>query len=113
MVLGASRWRLARQLFAESLLLAAMGALAGVALSAWLGRSLLWMMPPIGFPIEVDFNLNADMLGFTVLLCCAGSLLTGLAPALHSIKSGLMEALKEGGRAARPARLRIARAACW
>ena len=102
MVLGASRWRLARQLFAESLLLAAMGALAGIALSAWLGRSLLWMMPPIGFPIEVDFSLNADMLGFTVLLCCAGSLLTGLAPALHSVKSGLMEALKEGGRSGTP-----------
>ena len=49
------------------------------------------MLPPIGFPVEFDFSLNADVLGFTVLLCCAGSLLTGLAPALHSVRSGLMD----------------------
>ena len=102
MALGAGRWRLVRQLLTESLLLAAMGALAGIPLAAWLGRSLLWMLPPIGFPVEFDFSLNADMLGFTVLLCCAGSLLTGLAPALHSVRSGLMEALKEGGRGGTP-----------
>ena len=98
MALGADRWRLTRQLLTESLLLAAMGALAGIPLAAWLGRSLLWMLPPIGFPVEVDFSLNADMLGFTVLLCCAGALLTGLAPAVHSVRSDVMEALKEGGR---------------
>jgi predicted permease len=102
MALGADRWRLARQLLTESLLLAALGAVAGIALAAWLGRSLLWMLPPIGFPVEVDFRLNADMLCFTVLLCCAGSLLTGLAPAVHSVRSGLMEALKEGGRSGTP-----------
>jgi predicted permease len=98
MALGADRWRLARQLLTESLLLAAMGGLAGIALAAWLGHSLLWIMPQIRFPVEFDFSLNADMLAFTVLLCCAGSLLTGLAPAVHSLRSGLMEALKEGGR---------------
>jgi len=98
MALGASRWRVTRQLMTESLLLAAMGALAGIPLAAWLGRSLVWMMPPMGYPVTFDFTLNADILGFTVLLCCAGSLLTGLAPALHAVRGGLMEALKEGGR---------------
>ena len=98
MALGADRWRLVRQLLTESLLLAAMGALAGVALAAWLGRSLLWMLPPFGFPVEFDFSLNADVLGFIVLLCCAASVLTGLAPAVHSVRGALMEALKEGGR---------------
>jgi len=102
MALGAGRWRLVRQLLTESLLLAAMGALAGIALAAWLGRALLWMLPPAGFPVEFDFRLNADMLGFTALLCCAGALLTGLAPAVHSVRSGLMEALKEGGRSGTP-----------
>ncbi len=98
MALGADRWRLVRQLLTESLLMASMGALAGVALAAWLGRSLLWMMPPFGFPVEFDFTLNADVLGFIVLLCCAASVLTGLAPAVHSVTGALMVALNEGGR---------------
>ena len=98
MALGASRWRVARQLLTESLVLAALGALAGIPMAAWLGRSLLWMLPPIGLPVEVDFGLNADMLGFTVLLCCAGALLTGLAPAVHAVRGSLIETLKEGGR---------------
>jgi predicted permease len=102
MALGASPWRLARQLLTESLLLAAMGALAGVPLAVWLGRALVWMLPSIGFPVDFDFSLNGDLLGFTALLCCAGALLTGLAPAMHSVRSGLMEALKEGGRSGTP-----------
>jgi len=102
MALGASPWRLARQLLTESLLLAAMGALAGIPLAVWLGRALVWMLPSIGFPVDFDFSLNGDLLGFTVGLCCAGALLTGIAPALHSVRSGLVEALKEGGRSGTP-----------
>lgn len=96
--LGAGHWHLTRQLLTESLLLAVIGALAGIPLAAWLGRSLLWLLPPIGLPVQVDFSLNTNMLAFTVLLCCAGALLTGFAPILHSLKGSLAEALKEGGR---------------
>ncbi len=102
MALGAGRWRLTRQLLTESLLLAAMGVLGGITLTFWLESSLLWMLPSIGFPVAFGFNLNADMLGFTALLCCAGSLLTGLAPALHSVRSGLLVGLNEGGRSGTP-----------
>lgn len=102
MALGANQWRLVRQFLTESLVLAAMGALAGVPIANLLGRSLLWMLPPIGLPIEFDFNLSPDVFGFIVLLCCAGSLVTGLTPAVYTLKSGLMEALKEGGRSATP-----------
>jgi predicted permease len=102
MALGAGRWRLTRQLLTESLLLAAMGVLAGIPLAAWLGHSLVWLLPAVGFPVEVDFSLNADMLGFTVLLCCACALLTGLAPALHAVRSDVVEALKESGRSGTP-----------
>ncbi len=98
MALGAGRWRLARQLLTESLLLAAAGAVTGIMLAAWLGGSLLWMLPALGFPIDFKFSLNPDMLGFTALLCCGACLITGLAPALHSSEGGLSEALKEGGR---------------
>jgi len=98
MALGASRWRLVRQFLTESLLLATMGAVAGIPIASLLGRALLWLLPPLGFPIEFDFKLNEDVVGFIVLLCCAGSLVTGLTPALYTLKSGLMDALKEGGR---------------
>jgi predicted permease len=98
MAMGASAWRIVRQLLTESLLLAVLGVLAGIPLAAWLGRALLWMLPPIGFPVEFDFSLNADVLAFVVALCCAGALLTGLAPALHHARSSLIDTLKEGGR---------------
>jgi len=102
MAMGAGRWRLTRQLLTESLLLAAMGAAAGIVLSAWLERSMLWLVPPAGFPVDFEFKLNADILGFTLLLCCAGALLTGLAPALHSVRASLVDSLKEGGRSGTP-----------
>jgi len=98
MALGASGWRVMRQLLTESLLLAAVAAILAIPLAAWLVRSLLWMFPPLGFPVEFDFRLNGDMLAFTVLLCCAGSVLTGLAAAVHPLRSSLLEALNEGGR---------------
>jgi predicted permease len=102
MALGAGRWRLTRQLLTESLVLAAMGALAGLTLAVWLERSLLWLLPPVELPVAFGFSLNPEILGFTALLCCAGSLLTGFAPALHSVKTGLVEGLKEGGRSGTP-----------
>jgi predicted permease len=98
MALGATGGRLMRQLLTESLLLAALGALVGIPIASWLGRSLLWLMPPVGFPLQFDFSLNADTLGFTVLLCCAGTLVTGLALAIHPVRGGMLDALKEGGR---------------
>jgi predicted permease len=98
MALGANRWRLGRQLLTESLVLAAVGALAAIPLASWLASSLLWILPPIGLPVQFDFNINADMVGFTLLLCFAGALLTGLAPAFHTVSGNVMEALKEGGR---------------
>ncbi|HTQ55353.1 MAG TPA: ABC transporter permease [Bryobacteraceae bacterium] len=98
MALGAGYWRLVRQFLAESLMLAGMGALAAIPMAGWLGRSLLWLLPPVGFPVQLDFDLNAHTLAFTALLCCASALLTGMAPAIHTVKGNLIDALKEGGR---------------
>jgi predicted permease len=97
MALGAYGWRLTRQLLAESSLLAAMGATVAVPLASWLADSLLWVAPPMGFPLAIGFELNADVLGFTLLLCCTGALLTGLAPALQTMNSNLVDTLKERG----------------
>ncbi len=100
LALGASRWRIARQLLTESLLLTTLGGLLGICVAALLAHTLLWLRPPFGFPLKFEFQLNADVLAFTVLLCCAGSLLTGVAPAWHTLRGNLVEALNEGGRSA-------------
>jgi predicted permease len=100
LAMGASSGRLARQLLTESLLLAAMGALVGIWLAALAGRSLLWLLPPTNLPVQIDLKLNTDVLAFTVLLCAAAAVLTGLAPAVTSIRANLVDFLKAGGRSA-------------
>jgi predicted permease len=96
--LGAGRWRIARQLLTESLLVAAFGTLGGLLFSVWLEHSLVWLLPPLGFPIDFTFTVDPAILVFTALLCCASCLLTGLAPAVHAVRNDLVEALKESGR---------------
>jgi predicted permease len=98
LALGAGSGRLIRQLVTESLLLAAGGAVAGVALASWLGQSLGWMLPRTEFPINLDFSLNPDILAFAIVLCAVLAVLTGLAPALQSLCVDVNENLKEGGR---------------
>ena len=99
MALGASRSRLARQLFSESLILAVLGVLAGVPLAMWMSQSMGYLMPRgAGIPMSLDIPLNGEILAFTMLLCAAACLISGIAPALHSARAGLNETLKEGGR---------------
>ena len=98
--LGAGRWRLARQLLTESLLLAALGAVAGVPLALALGRSLETLLPRSGLPFHLDLRLNAQVMAFTLLLAIAAALLAGLYPVLHACRASLQETLAEGGRGA-------------
>ncbi|MGA2182015.1 MAG: ABC transporter permease [Bryobacteraceae bacterium] len=99
MAMGAGRARLARQLLSESLILAVLGVLAGVPLAMWMSQSLGYLMPRgANVPVSFDIPLNSEILAFTILLCVAACVLSGIAPALHSARAGLNEALKEGGR---------------
>ena len=96
--LGASRSRLARQLFSEALLLSGLGALAAVPLALWQGQALSFLIPPTNLPVVLDYEVNARILGFTVLACVAAALISGLAPMFHSIRSDVITTLKDGGR---------------
>lgn len=98
LALGAARWRLVRQLMAESLVLAGMGAVLGAPLAVWMSGSLGYLVPPSGFPVILDAHLNGDVLLFTVLVCAAACIVSALAPALQTLRSDLHDALKEGGR---------------
>lgn len=98
MALGAQPTRLVRQLLTESLALAAMGAAAGALLAMWCGQALMWLAPPTGFPMGLDTRANWHMLAFIILMSMAAAVLTGVAPAFYSMRTGMMEELNESSR---------------
>jgi predicted permease len=98
LALGASRWRVARQLMTEALLLAFLGAAVGLMLLPWMWNALLALVPSIGLPIARDFDLNGRIVLFTAVCCIVSTLAAGAAPALFSARKNLNETLKEGGR---------------
>jgi predicted permease len=64
-----------------------------------MSRSLGYLMPRgASIPLALEMPLNGEILAFTILLCVAACVISGIAPALHSAHAGLNEALKEGGR---------------
>jgi predicted permease len=95
--LGAGRWRVMRQFFTENLLLAALGAAAGLLLAMWGTRALVLLSPaklPRVDMVAIDTPVMLFLLGVTVLTALA----FGLAPAWHAAIGNLSGALKEGGR---------------
>jgi putative ABC transport system permease protein len=95
--LGASRLRVIRQLLTESAVLAIVGGLLGLVVALW-GTSELVALSGEGLPRAGQIGIDMRVLGFTMLLAIFTSVLFGLVPAIHSSKTDLNEALKEGGR---------------
>jgi putative ABC transport system permease protein len=95
--LGAGRGRLIRQLLTESVLLAGLGAAAGLAL-AWAGTRMLVTLSPNILPRAAEIALDGRALGFTAAVAVLTGILFGLAPAIHMAKTDLMAALRDGGR---------------
>ena len=104
--LGAGRWRIARQVLAEGVVLAVAGGLAGVGL-AWAGlRALLALRPP-DLPRVDEVGLDPAVLAFSCAVTLAAALLSSLLPALELSGTRPYQALKEGGAgASRRLRLR-------
>ena len=98
LALGATRRRIVRQLFAEAAVLAATGALLGVAL-AWWSRAPLLALRPFGYAaLVLDLPMDTRVLGFTVLVAVITALLFGLAPAISTTRVDLNAQLQSGSR---------------
>jgi putative ABC transport system permease protein len=95
--LGASRWRIVRQLLVESLLLATAGGVLGFFVSLWALRVLLKAIP-IQLPFWMDFGVDLRVLGFTLGITVLTGLIFGAVPALQTSRVDLNDTLKEGGR---------------
>ena len=96
--LGASRWRVVRQLLVESVMLACLAGVAGFGLAVagvgWFDAAT----QDVGRPYWMEFTMDGTVFAFIAAICLATGVLFGLAPALHVSKTDVNEVLKEGGR---------------
>jgi putative ABC transport system permease protein len=93
--LGATRWRIVRQLLIESVLLSTAGGIAGLGLAA-AGVHWLDLASSGRRPYWIEFTMNYPVFGYFAALCIVSGLLCGIAPALRSSKAELTDVLKEG-----------------
>ena len=97
--MGATRWRMIRQLLTESLLLGLCGGLAGLALARWAAWGLMSIEIPGDFPIKLfDLRMDWKIFAFSSAIAVLTGVIAGLAPALQASRSEIAETLKAGGR---------------
>ena len=94
LALGATRRRILQQLLIESVLLAMLGGLAGIAVATWGADLLLEFYRNPDIPITVSARPDLRVLGFTLLISLATGLLFGLIPAIQSARAALAPTLK-------------------
>ena len=95
--LGATRFRLVRQMFTESLFLALAGGVFGLLVAVW-SKSFILTLVPASIPLPRQVPLSAGVLAFALTVSILAALLFGIAPALQSSDLALHAPLQEGGR---------------
>jgi len=101
--MGANRGQIVRQLLTESLLLAGMAGVVGVALT-YTGLAGLARLAPAGLPRLDDVRVDWRVAAFTILLCVATAVLFGLTPAMHAAEPSGSDVLRAGSRVANAGR---------
>ena len=98
LAIGAARRRLVRQLLTESVLLAGLGALAGIAFARWGTSLLIGLLSRGSFQVSLDLGLDGRVLAFTLGVAVLTGVLFGLAPAWRATRIDPQAALKASGR---------------
>jgi predicted permease len=98
LAMGASRRRVIRQMIAESILIAALGALGGLFVASWFSRMLVAFLNTQSTRVFIDLTMDARVFAFTAAVAAAAALFFGLAPALRSTRLSLSATMKSGGR---------------
>jgi predicted permease len=97
--LGASRWRLARQLLTETVLLSVFGGILGVLFARWAGVALTSIHMPTDIPLHLfDLRLDWHIFAFAFLAAMLTGVIAGLLPSLQASRTNLADTLKAGGR---------------
>jgi putative ABC transport system permease protein len=99
--LGATRWRIVRQLLIESGLLGVMAGMLGMLFSIWgvrIAFAAFFADSTQAPPFWLDWNMDSRVYGFLAVICLGTSLLFGLVPALHISRTNVNDVLKDGGR---------------
>jgi predicted permease len=98
--LGATRWRIVRQMLTESLVVAVFGTIAGVLIANWgvdmLARAI--KAAPFPPPYWWKFTIDGRVLAFTLVITLVATLVSGFVPAFLSARGNAAEIMKEGGR---------------
>src|SRR3954469_15558955 len=94
--LGATRWRLVRQMLTESLVVAILGAIGGTLLAFWAVESLSNSLNSLPFPLPywVSFTIDGRVLLFTLAITLVATVVSGLVPAFLSSRSNAAEVMK-------------------
>src|ERR1700719_189116 len=98
--LGATRWRLVRQMLTESLVVAVFGTIAGVLIAYWGVDMLAQAIKAAPFPPPYwwQFTIDGRVLAFTLIITLVATVVSGLVPAFLSARANAAEIMKEGGR---------------
>lgn len=105
--LGASRMEIVRQFITESVVLAFMGGVVGVALAAGLLQVIMTAMPPFTLPSEADVRLSVPVLLFTLAASTLSAIFFGAVPAIQGARVDVNSALKDSGRSVLGGRHRV------
>src|SRR5579864_7417723 len=96
--IGASRWRIQRQLLTEALALSLAGAIGGILLAYRLLPVLVRWLPEYSFPHEVAISINLPVLGLSIAIAIVTGVLSGLAPAFQFSRPQVAQLMQSNSR---------------